>query len=680
MRTRLRHIVLALLGASAIVVGGAVGAAVATAPVTLSADRVLDVSGVLSGGEIDAVAEHLIETSGRSGVDLWVVYVPDFTDPANPEEWANQTAIDNGLGPHQYLLAIATDGRQFYLSGDTEGPVSGSALGDIEQQRIQPRLAAGDWAGAATAAADGLSAAAGGGSGGAPGQAGSFAPILLILVVLAAVGLIVWLIVRSRRKAKVGTGAQGELSVAEAAAAIPTDELSRRAASALVQTDDAIKTSEQELGFARAQFGDAAAEEFTAALAHARRDLDEAFSLKQKLDDSTPDTEADVRAWNTRILELCAHANSELDEKSADFDELRKLEQNAPEALARVHALRVAVRERESAAAASLARLQPVYSAEALGTVIENPAEAARRLDFADEQMADAERAIGAGDGAAAAVGIRAAEESVAQADLLFTAIDTLGADLAKAEQDAAALAADIESDLAAASAAPDPDGRIGAVIARTRQQWESARAQLSQGASNPMSALHTLEKANVEIDALLAGVRDAQAAAARATQQLDVLISQAQAQVSAAEDFITSRRGAVGAEARTRLAEAGAALVHAQSLRTSDPAAALPYAQRASDLAHQAARYAQTDVGAFQPAGTARGGDNMMGAILGGIVINSLLGGGGGGGLFGGGGGRSRGSSGGGFGGSVGGGGGGFRPGSFGGGATRGRRGGGRF
>lgn len=154
----------------------------------------------------------------------------------------------------------------------------------------------------------------------------------------------------------------------------------------------------------------------------------------------------------------------------------------------------------------------------------------------------------------------------------------------------------------------------------------------------------------------------------------LGQVMMQAQGQVSAAEDYITSRRGAIGAAARTRLAEAGSSLVQAQQLQASDPETAMQWAQRANQLAGQAIQHAQNDVNAFGGGGQMGGGSsggsgNMMGAILGGIVINSLLGGGG----------RSSGGSGG-LGGMFGGGGGGFSPGSFGGGGTRGRRGGGRF
>lgn len=665
----LRRIALALVAIATIVVG--VGsAAYATQPVGLGASRVLDESGVLTDAEESDLDAQLSAMHAASGLDLWAVYVPDFTDPTDAEEWAYATAAANNLGPHQYLLAVATEGRAYYLYGDPDGPVDADALTRIEQEDIYPALAAGDWAGAATAASAALNdVVAGGGAGSA------IVPILLVVVLLALAALVIWIVVRSRRKTATGVTTGGTAGPPP----VPTEELVRQAASALVATDDAIKTSEQELGFARAQFGDESARAFEAALAQAGQDLDRAFSLQQQLDDDVPDTDEQVRAWTTQIIELCAHANDELDAKAAEFDELRSLEQNAPDALARVAALRGAVGQQHDASVAALTALRGMYAPEALATVADNPAQADQRLQFADARLAAAAQELGSGDTAAAAVSIRAAEDAVAQADLLQQAIGTLGADLARSEQEAVALVAELEHDIATASGLPDADGRLGAVIASTRQQLDAAKAQLSGTAKRPLLALQSLDKANSEIDATLAGVRDAQERAQRAAQQLASTLTQAQAQVSAAEDFITSRRGAVGAEARTRLAEAGAELVHARQLEQADPAQALQHAQRANALAGQAIQRAQSDVGAFSGGGfgggSASGGGDMLGAVLGGIVINSLLGGGGGG---------SRGGSSGGLGGMFGGGGGSSRgrmsPGSFGGGGTRGRRGGGRF
>ena len=656
---------------------GAAGAASATDPVTLGSSFVLDDVGALSDSQQSQAETRLEELKTETGLDLWVVFVDEFTDPTSSEDWANTTAEVNGLGPTQYLLAVATEGRQFYLSGDPSGPIDSEQIAAIEQDAIQPALAAEDWLGAVDAAADGLTDAAGGGSGGGDGATGGGFPVgLIIFLVIAAIAVIVIvIIVRSRRK-QAGASGQGP-----AVEQLDIKELERRASSALVQTDDAVKTSDQELGFAKAQFGDAATVEFEQALQTARENLNKAFTLRQQLDDATADTDEQTRAWNTEIIRLCEEANAGLDDKAAAFDELRRLEQNAPEALARVRELRTKAAASVDGAEEQLQTLSAGYAPEALATVADNPAQARQRIAFADEQLAAAEAAIGAGKGGEAAVGIRAAEDAVGQAVLLEDAIDKLGRDLAEGERSAAALIVELESDIGAASALPDPDGRVAAAIAATRQQVDAAKADLAGTARRPLLALQGLEAANAQIDAVVAGVRDAAAKAQRAQQLIGQQILQAHAQVSAAEDYITARRGAIGAEARTRLAEAGAALVQAQQLQAANPEQALGYAQRANELASQAIQYAQQDVGAFDGGGMSgmlggggsRGGDggNILGAVLGGIVINSMMGGGGG----------SRGGSSGGLGGMFGGGGGGrMSPGSFGGGGTRGRRGGGRF
>jgi uncharacterized membrane protein YgcG len=153
----------AVLAATA--VGGA--AATATPPVALGTGYVLDDADVLSEGEEAEAQQRLEQLKADSGLDLWVAYVDRFTDPEGAAEWANQTAEDNGLGITQYLLAVAVDGRQYYLSGSSAGPLSEEQLSTIETQRIQPALQRDDWLGAVDAAADGMTDAADGGSGAA---------------------------------------------------------------------------------------------------------------------------------------------------------------------------------------------------------------------------------------------------------------------------------------------------------------------------------------------------------------------------------------------------------------------------------------------------------------------------------------------------------------------------------
>ncbi|MDX2376543.1 TPM domain-containing protein [Microbacterium sp. LRZ72] len=654
-------------------------AASAAAPVTLGAGYVVDEAGVLTAAEEADAQAALQRLQERTGIDLWVVFVDAFADPASPEAWANATAELNGLGPHQYLLAVAVQTRQFYVSGDAAGPVPFDRLGEIEQNDIQPALAAGEWVGAVNAAVDGVAAAVD-----PDDEAGSFPTALVVvlgLLVLAGVIVAIVLARRTRRGATAQAGGRTTPPGAKAPtvgmnAPVTDEELARRTASALIATDDAVRTSAQEVDFARAQFGDAATADFAATLARARTDLAEAFSLQQRLDDDEPDAAADVRAWRSRILELCERASASLDAKTAAFDELRELERTAPAA---IEAARGAHAARESgldAAAAALAELQGRFAPEELSPVVDNPAQARDRLDWAAERLDEATRAVESGRAADAALEITAAEDAIAQAGRLEAAIAARGDDLSAAERRGAELLAEVVADAAAARVLPDADGRVAGALSYAEAGIGEAR-RLLQPPRRPLAALDVLRSADARLDEALAHARDALERARRTERARDAAFAGAQAQIDAASNFIAARRGAVGATARTRLAEADTVLASARS-GAAGPAAATAGAQRAAELAAAALQQAQHDLRGFTADHGGGAGGSALGALIGGVVLSSMLGGasrrggfGGAipGGLFGGGGG-ARGSSrsrrgGGGFGGLR---------------TSRGRRGGGRF
>ena len=73
-----------------------------------------------------------------------------------------------------------------------------------------------------------------------------------------------------------------------------------------------------------------------------------------------------------------------------------------------------------------------------------------------------------------------------------------------------------------------------------------------------------------------------------------------ARSSATAAEDFVSTRRGGVGAAARTRLAEAHRHYRLAIEAAQADPEGALSQAQRADTLARQARALAEQDVGQF--------------------------------------------------------------------------------
>ncbi|MCU1404514.1 MAG: hypothetical protein JWQ43_817 [Glaciihabitans sp.] len=700
---RVRATATGLLLLLALMVGAP--AAFADDPISLGQSHVLDEAGVLSGdtASVEAAAEQLYS---EHKIDLFVVFVENFTNPTDAAEWANATAEQNGLGPTDYLLAVSTVGRTYYLSGDSAGPVTEDQLGSIETDSVEPQLQAGDWAGAAIAAATGLGDAVGGGGGGGEGG-GGFGIVIAIVLVILVVGVI--LLVRARRKRAVD-GAQGAADNGPAESvdklqAMPLPELQQLAGSALVQTDDAVQSSEEELGFAIASYGDAAAP-FQKALADAKAKMDAAFRLKQKLDDAEPDSEQQTRDWNAQIVHLCEEANTVLDEQAGAFDELRALEKNIPGAISAVQAAAAAAQSRLDSSTRTLAELRTKYTDDALVTVNDNIDQAKERLTFASTAVTEAQEDAAANKPSEAAVGVRAAEDSVAQAAHLLDGIDRARDDLDASRGRIDATITELRRDVAdahALSAAGDPQGAAAAVATSTTSVLAEVQDRLAAGRVNPVELSQKLDLANRDIDGVLNAVRDRQTQDARASAALSSTLGSARSQISAATDFISARRGGVGAEARTRLAEAQRMVSLAEATAATDPATALGQAQRGGDLAAQAIRLAEQDVSGFTSnsglgglmggGGGNSGGNGMMGAVLGGILINSFLGGGGGGGgggmfggggggggMFGGGGGGGGRSGGGGFSGGGSRGGGGRSSSSFGGSGTRSRRGGGRF
>jgi hypothetical protein len=460
-------------------------------------------------------------------------------------------------------------------------------------------------------------------------------------------------------------------------------ELDQRASILLVQLDDEIKTSEQELGFAVAQFGEEAAKPFVAALASAKEKARSAFELRQKLDDAFPESPEERRAMTMRIVELAEAGDAELDAQADAFDELRALEKTAPENLVAVRAEADQIGARLDTARRTLATLEQGYSAAAVAPVAGNPKQAEDLLSFVTTSTTEAEQDLAAGEAGRAAVAVRAAQAAVGQVTQLLDAIDRLASDLGEARAALGAVVSDTEQDLAAARALQQGDPQLESAIAGAGAALAAASGE------NPVTSLTDLQKANAQLDAVLASVREDQEKVRRAAAGLDQAIFSARAEISAAHDFITTRRGGINDTPRVRLSESMRHLDGAIALAPTDPITALSHARTASALAQQALASAQNDLQQYGIPGLGGGGGGLGGglgadiggAILGGI-IGGMLGGGGGGGMFGGGGGGMFGG-----GGRRGGGGmfgGGGRSGSFGGssrGVSGGRRSsGGRF
>jgi len=670
MRSKFKRI-LAVIGLAGLLAVPA-GAAWAEDPVTIpSGTNIVDNANVLGSrkGEVQDAIQKLLKDHKYN---LYVVTVKTFTNPTDPAQWTAKVAQLKSMGRADAVLAIAVDDGKFNFVTSSNSPIH-SKQSNISQNAVTANLAGGkkDFAQAAIDTASAIGDAASGGSGNVSSGDGAGAGLLVGAGVVVAGGG-AYLYYRNRRKKAAGQAASSGSYGPQGAeldplASLSVEELRRKSGSLLIEADDAIKSSEQELGFAQAQYGDSAVGNFTKALAEAKAHMTESFKLQQQLDDHIPDTEEQQRTWLGEIIRRSEAALGSLQEQKADFDSLRELEKNAPQALAAVNAGAHEADAKIASAEQSLAALRSKYADSAVAQVSDNIVQAKERLAFVQNASQAAQQKLGEGESSLAAVAVRAAEESLHQTNVLLEAISKVAANLDEARNSLETAVVDTSQDLAQAKAMiqSGAHAELAGPVAAVEAALAQVKSEIQGGKIDPIATLQRVETAHQSLDQALTGIRDQQEQARRAQASLQQTIMSAQAQISATSDYITARRGGVGTEARTRLAESQRNLDYALSIARTDPVTALTYAQQAHALAAQAAQLAQADVEHFDGyanQGFGRGGmfgggggGGLGGAILGGILINSILNGGhggwGGGGSWGDGGG-SWGDGGGGFGG----------------------------
>ncbi|MEW1918279.1 TPM domain-containing protein [Pseudarthrobacter oxydans] len=630
------------------------GAAWAEDPVSIpSGQNIVDNADVLGSreGEVQEAIQKLLKDHKYN---LYVVTVDRFTNPTVPADWAAAVATQKGMGRSDAILAIAKDDSKFSFALNSASPIK-SKQGAISQNAVTANLAGGnpDFAQAAIDTAAAIGDAASGGAGNVPSGEGAGAAVLVGTGVVAVGGAGAYLYFRNKRKKAAGQAANASYGPQGAEldplASLSIEELRRKGGSLLIEADDAIKSSEQELMFAQAQYGDSAVGNFTKALHEAKAHLSESFKLQQQLDDHIPDTEEQQRTWLGEIIRRSEAALASLQEQKADFDSLRELEKNAPQALAAVNAGAREADSKISSAEESLTSLRAKYAESALTQVSDNILQAKERLAFVQNATATAQQKLAEGEGSLAAVAVRAAEESLHQTNVLLDAIARVSSNLDEARSSLENAVVDTSQDLAQARAMIQSGAHpeLAGPVAGVENALAQVKAEIQGGKIDPIATLQRVETAHQSLDQALSGIRDQQEQARRAQASLQQTIMSAQAQISATSDYITARRGGVGTEARTRLAESQRNLDYALSIARTDPVTALTYAQQAHALAAQAAQLAQADVdhfGGYANQGYGRGGmfgggggGGLGGAILGGILINSILNGGGGAGWGGG-------------------------------------------
>ncbi|GGJ09688.1 hypothetical protein GCM10010121_020090 [Streptomyces brasiliensis] len=439
----------------------------------------------------------------------------------------------------------------------------------------------------------------------APPERDETSPVDLILplAVAAAAGVLAtYAYVRRTRRARTRTTP----GVVSAHPPVPTPAgLERQARTALVVADDSVRTSEEELAFAQARFGAEEVEPFTHALAAARTELSAAFAIRRRYEQGVPADDAARRQALVGIVGRCAEAGRRLDAEAEAFDQLRAPERGVGAALEIAEGRFRELAGRTGAAEATLAGLRARYASSATAPVLGHSEQAKDRLVFATAELNRARRTADSGAVAQAARPLRAAEGAIAQAGVFVRGVERLSAELAEAAKLVPAALTGAEAELATARGwgAPDASVPVGELHARIRHAdvvLAAVRHELTGAPYDPLDALRRIARAVEPLGVGRAGVVPV---AARLV---------ARSAVGGAADFVSTHRGAVGAEARTLLAEAERLLAARNEFAAAD------------GLARQARESAEQDVrvhgNPYDATGEQAGG--AAGALLGGILL----------------------------------------------------------
>ncbi len=334
------------------------------------------------------------------------------------------------------------------------------------------------------------------------------------------------------------------------------------------------------------------------------------------------------------MIVAAAKADQELEAQQEAFEKLRDLVINAPAKLDALTQQVVDITARIEPSEQKMAELHREFDDAALVSVAGNVTTAQDRLAFGDHNITRARELAArpiAGQQAELVDTVRAAESALGQAKSLLDAVDSAESDIRRAAATLPSAIADIQAGIEQADAQLRQDNvpHAGDLAAARGAAVQAVGTAQATGSTDPLGAFTQLTKADADLDRLLASVAQEREAAERLNRSLDQALFTAQSRVRAVSDYIDSRRGSIGPEARTRLSEAVRQLQAAQAKRSTNVPEAIEHANGASMLAAQAQSIANADAQAAQRAYAGHyrgGGGSNMGAVLGGIIIGNIL------------------------------------------------------
>lgn len=582
---------LVALSTGAALLFGPSSPALAEPPVEIDS-IVTDTTNTLGGRDITAVEEASEKLRKNTGLTFYLVVVKTFESPTDGFEWAGASVQRSQLGESDVVLYVGEDVREYGLSIDHSVDISDSDRREIENSMYQD-IASGRYTAAAVLAAGMLEDAIRRDEIAAERAAAISTTLGVGAVGTAALGGTMYVAGRRRKKNR------AEAEAARRAASFK--ERSDHAGSELVRMDNLIRSSEEELQFAQAQFGSEATEAFAEAVSTAKARAQQAFALQAKLFDHIPDTEAEQDQWLEEIVELTQTTGDELSEQQAVFVKLQQRQSQVPQLVSALEQRLPAVRERAGKVKQWSDTLEATLDAEAITPIRSDLDQSERMIALFEEELENARSGWDAGEQGAAVVDVTDAESALKQATDLLDALEqarerildapaAIGAKLRNAEQ----LLGQLQSLERREAAVIDADER--ATMSKARADLDAVSA-LNGAYRNPIHITSKLATVEDSLQRILNESLDEKTKLDQARASLSEMLSDARVEIGSTERYINSYRGGLSSAPRARLAQAQSQLERAQAVQVDDPVQAVEFAREAVRLARTAYSDAEDEI-----------------------------------------------------------------------------------
>ena len=578
---------------------------------------VTDPSGFLSESQVNQVSAAASATS-RAGVNVYYVLTPDFSGH-DPLDWCLSAANQSSLGNDAVVLVLAYEERDSDWCTSIESGskvISESQIDDAfsdalsivgASNPLQPQVAADagvTFAQEVGAAAERGATDTGGGT-------------WFLWILAAGIVVILLIFIRSGKKKK--SKATGGKSTGGSPTGDPK-VLVGEAQQQLLYSDEALRAAEDDIQFARAQFGTFRTDELANAITTARAGLTDAFQLMPQMDAASSGREK--AQYANQILGIIQTVMPPV--KQAQ-DALNAARQREVSAETQVQDLAQRVQEARSKLEPEKRRLADLslrFSPIQLQSLQSKPQQAEAFLDSASSHLDQAKLSLNTSRSAA----VEQIDEAASQLALALGALQSISdaeKTISESDRVLASAIASISADLDDVSRLASSAVNFQPLVADAREAVAVGQ-QARQGNTDPLAALAKLRSAENALDQALAPLRSANDQRQRLAAQARERLAAATALVNQAQIQVQNNRYGASLQARTAASNAATLLQQAQQQIETDPEGSIG----ASTAAEAQAREALSQVQKTSQRTPSRSSQSNN-SMLWGVILGSMLGGG---------------------------------------------------